>query len=77
MLVESGAGEEVALLQANYSCARRAHGFTSTGNNSGRKGGRGWIILGSAVPQTLPSAVSTAAMRGDKVLFGHSGFMHA
>lgn len=24
MLVESGAGEEVALLQANYSCARRA-----------------------------------------------------
>ena len=76
MLVESGAGEEVALLQANYPHARRARGFTSTGNSSGGKGGHGWIILGSAVPHMLSSAVGTAAMRGDKVPFGHSGFMH-
>lgn len=67
MLVESRAVEEVAFLQANYPHARRARGFTSTGNNSEGKGGRRWIILGSAVPQMLPSAVRTAAMRRDKV----------
>lgn len=74
MLVESEAGEEVALLQASYPCARWAHGFTITGNSSGGNGGHGWLILGSAVPHTLPSAVRTAAMHGDKVPFEHCAY---
>lgn len=77
MLVESRAGDEAALLPDNYPCARQAHGFTSTVNSSGGKGSHSCIILGSTVPHTLPSAVRTAAMHGDKVPFGQRGFMHS
>lgn len=34
------------------------------------------LFWGGAVPHILPSAVRAAAMRGAKVPFGHSGFMH-
>jgi len=76
-VVESAAGEEVALLQANYPRARRARGFTSPGNGSGGKGGHGWIIVGSAVPHTLPSAFRAAAVDGGRIPFRHGGFMHS
>lgn len=76
MLVESGAGEEVAFLQASYPHARQACDFTSTGKKSGGKGSDGWFILVSAVPNMLPSGVRTAAMCEDKVSFGHSVIMY-
>lgn len=75
MLVESRGGGRFA--SGQLPCARGARGFTSAGTSSGGKGDHGWISVGSLVPHTLPSAVRTAATRGDKVPFRHSGFMHA
>lgn len=75
ILVENGAGQEVAFLQASYPHARLVCGFTSTGNNSGGKGSDGWFILPSAVPNTLPSGVRIEAMCQDKVFFGYNVFM--
>lgn len=58
MLVESGAGEEAALLQPNYACASWAHGFISIGSSSGRKkvvmAGLFWGVLSHAQSLQLP-----------------------
>lgn len=74
MLVESGAGEEAGLLQANYPCAGWAHGNLSTHKYwqqfRKEKGGHGWIILGSALPCTVPSAARLQPCMGARSCSG-------